>query len=643
MNRKKIYTGLLLAAFLLLSNCCCQLIRASVKLPGQISHGMILQRDTALKIWGWASAGEPVNVEFLNVFYKTSAKEDGNWMLEIPAQKAGGPYEMKVNDIIIKDILIGDVWLCSGQSNMELPVRRVADLYKQETDTAYNPFIRQFKVPLKYDFEKASDDLTGGSWTSVTPENVLDFSATAYFFAKDLYDKYRIPIGLINSAVGGSPVEAWISKDNLKYFPSYLAVSTECATPGYIDSVRTSDNKRMHEWFSELNERDSGVTRWFAENMDDSDWDTIYLPGYWADKGIGNINGSFWFRKDFEIPETLAGKSAVLRLGCIVDSDSAYINGHFIGTVSYQYPPRIYNIPAGILKKGKNNITIRVINSGGKGGFVEDKPYRIVSAGEYIDLTGEWKYKIGAKMPSLSSQTFFQYKPMGLYNGMIAPNINYAIKGIIWYQGESNTDNTDDYKKLFPSLIKDWREKWGNPSLPFLYVQLPGFMETEEQPSDGKWARMREVQMQSLNIPYTAMSVITDVGEWNDIHPLNKKVVGHRLALTAMRTAYKEYEIISSGPIYKDMKVRDDKIVLSFIVEGKGIALGEELRGFAIAGEDRRFVWAKARIEGNNIVVWNDNVKNPVAVRYAWADNPANANLKNKEGLQASPFRTDNW
>jgi len=604
---------------------------------------MILQRDTEIKIWGWADAGEKVDIHFGAWVYSAVTSADGKWQAVLPPQAAGGPYEMNINGTILKDILIGDVWICSGQSNMELPIRRVLDLYADEVKDVQNSYIRQFRVPLKYNFVQPDEDFTGGSWKAVTPENILDFSAVAYFFAKDLFDKYRVPVGLINSGVGGSPAEAWISEDNLKHFPHYLEAARQSAEEGYIENIRNAENQKMHEWYSELNRKDKGISVWNKENLDTSSWGTFYLPGYWQDQGVTASKGSFWFRKDFDVPENLAGKSAVLRLGCIVDSDSAFVNGHFVGNITYQYPPRIYPVPEGILKKGKNNVTVRVFNSGGKGGFVEDKPYRIVSGDEYIDLTGEWKYKVGAEMPQGPSQTFFQYKPMGLYNGMIAPGINYAIKGVIWYQGEANTFKPKEYESLLSALISDWRTKWNRADLPFIYAQLPNFMEAREQPSESNWAMLRESQSKVLKNPHTSMAVAIDLGEWNDIHPLNKKDVGHRLALAAMKTAYGDEKIVASGPVYKGMSKRGNKIVLHFDVQGKGIAMGEQLAGFAIAGEDRKFVWAQARIEGNNILVWNDNIADPAAVRYAWADNPSGANLRNVEGLPASPFRTDNW
>ncbi|WP_199327724.1 sialate O-acetylesterase [Dysgonomonas sp. HGC4] len=631
-------------AFIMLLTLLCTVSgRASVKLPVLISDGMVLQRDTELKLWGWASENESIEISFLNKSYKTTADSNGKWEVSLPPQQAGGPYQMQINDISIHDILIGDVWLCSGQSNMEIPIRRVLDLYQQEVSQINNPYIRHLKVPLNYNFEKTNDDLNGGSWKSATPENILDISAVAYFFAKELYDKYKVPIGLLNSSAGGSPIEAWLSKDALKEFPSDLQTAEQFAQVGYIDSIKAQEKKIANQWYSTLNQKDKGISDWFKSDLNTFDWGTINLPGYWVDKRIGNINGSFWFRKDFELPASTVGKPAVLRLGCIVDSDSAYINGKFVGTTSYQYPPRIYTIPLGILHEGKNSVAVRVINSIGKGGFVEDKPYQVIVGDESIDLTGEWKYKLGAEMKPLAPQTFFQYKPMGLYNGMIAPVIDYPIKGVIWYQGEANTSKPTEYSALLSALITDWRMKWNRADLPFILAQLPNFMMAKKQPSESNWAMLREAQSKVLEIPNTGMTVNIDLGEWNDIHPLNKKEVGHRLALCAMKIAYGDKKIISSAPRYNSMVVDGSKITLSFTEIGNGFASTEKLKGFAVAGKDKQFVWADAKTEGDKVIVWSDKVKSPLAVRYAWADNPEGANLRNKEGLPSSPFRTDNW
>jgi sialate O-acetylesterase len=339
----------------------------------------------------------------------------------------------------------------------------------------------------------------------------------------------------------------------------------------------------------------------------------------------------------------MIGKPARLLLGRVVDSDRTYVNGKFVGSVSYQYPPRKYDVPRSLLKKGKNIIVVRVINNIGRGGFILDKPYQLLMAGQTIDLKGTWQYKLGAVMDPLPPKTFIEWRPLGLYNGMIAPLLNYTIKGVIWYQGESNTARPLEYQRLFPAVITDWREKWNQGDFPFLYVQLANFMEVKNQPTESNWAELREAQLKTLDVPNTGMAVAIDIGEWNDIHPLNKADVGKRLALAALKVAYGDKEVVYSGPIYQSMRINDNKIILTFTHIGSGLVIqeGSELNHFAIAGADKKFVWAKAKIKGNKIIVWNDKITNPVAVRYAWADNPDSANLYNKEGLPASPFRTD--
>jgi sialate O-acetylesterase len=319
-----------------------------------------------------------------------------------------------------------------------------------------------------------------------------------------------------------------------------------------------------------------------------------------------------------------------------------YLNGKFVGTTSYQYPPRRYDVPEGILKEGKNTIVVRIINSSGQGGFVENKFYGLDFGNQTVDLQGEWRYKLGVKMEPLAGETFIRWKPMGLYNAMLAPLLKYSIKGVIWYQGEANTGRAMEYRNLFATLINDWRSKWNQGDFPFLYVQLPNFMKSYEQPTESNWAMLRESQLKTLALPNTGMAVAIDIGEWNDIHPLNKKDVGNRLALAAQKWAYGDDKIEYSGPVYKSMRIEGNKIILSFTHTGSGLMIkGDKLNAFAIAGEDNQFVWANAEIKENEIIVYNDKITHPVAVRYAWADNPENANLYNQEKLPASPFRTN--
>jgi sialate O-acetylesterase len=625
---------------------------SKVSLPRLVSDGMVLQRNTDVKIWGWAADGENIKIIFLDSVYCTSANKHGEWSVIFSDLQAGGPYNMKIiasDTITISDILIGDVWVCSGQSQMDINMNRVRPLYENEIKNAGNPYIRYFAVPTVYNFNEPQTDLPHGKWESISHDNILGVSAIAYFFAEDLYDKYKIPIGLIRSSLGGSPAEAWMSEDAIMDFPEYYQEAQKFKDTALIHQIRNADNKRIRTWHEKLNATDEGyknpVMPWYKPEVDVSDWPSMKVPGYWADGDLGNVNGVVWFRKDIELDPNMAGKPARLNLGRIVDADSVFVNGIYVGSVSYQYPPRRYGIPENILKKGKNAIVVRLISNSGKGGFVPDKPYQLVIEGDTIDLKGDWHYHLGAKMEPMRGSTAIRWKPTGLYNGMIAPLTSYTIKGVIWYQGESNTGRPQEYATLFKALIKNWREKWGQGDFPFIFVQLHNFMKSYDYPTDSNWALTRESQLHALSLPNTGMAVAIDLGEWNDIHPLNKKDVGHRLALAAQRVAYKDMNVISSGPVYQSMETKGDSIILTFSDTGSGLMVkeGGELRHFAIAGQDRKFVWARAKIVDDKVVVWSEKVKKPAAVRYAWADNPKGANLYNKEGLPASPFRTDNW
>jgi len=620
-------------------------IAAQVKLPRLISDSMILQRDAKIKIWGWAAADEKVTVSFHNKSYSTITGKDGKWMIVLLTLHAGGPFDMQIdasNHITIKNILTGDVWICSGQSNMELPMQRVQDKYPDIITTASNPNIRQFNVSTKHNFQAAQEDFASGSWQTTTPQSVLQFTAVGYFFAKTLYEKYQVPIGLIKSAVGGSPAEAWLSEDALKQFPAYLLKADTLKNDAYVDSIKQSDKANSDAWYSNIWQKDEGLheeKKWFDTSNDASTWQTMQVPGYWKDAGI-NSNGVVWFRKEFNVSSNMLNKSLRLFLGTIVDRDSVYINGIFIGATQYQYPPRKYMIPENLLKEGKNIIVVRVINYAGSGGFTKDKPYKLFTGNDTVDLAGTWQYKLGTASVPIPSSTTFNYMPGGLYNAMTAPLTNYSVKGVIWYQGEANTSRPSEYEKLFTAVIKDWRKQW-QQNFSFLYVQLANFMQTKDEPSESTWAALRQAQLKTLAVKNTAMAVTIDIGEWNDIHPLNKEEVGKRLALAAEKIAYHE-NIVSSGPIYQSMKIDNNKIIISFTnVESGLMAKNGELKYFSIAGAGKKFIWANAIIKNNKVIVWSDAIPNPVAVRYAWADNPEGANLYNNKGLPASPFATD--
>lgn len=617
---------------------------AQIRLPRLISDGMVLQRDAKIKLWGWASPGEKITLQFSGKEYHTTATSAGKWIITLPKQPAGGPFLMLFsasNKILVKNILFGDVWLCSGQSNMELPMERVQDKYPDVIANANNSEIRQFLIPDKYDFEKPAEDVADGAWISVNREAIFKFSAVAYFFADELYSKYKIPIGLINSALGGSPAEAWISEDSVKKFPEYYQELLRFRDKKLIEQIETGDRKKSSDWFTLLNQTDQGLKEhWTSSNLNDEGWPTMNIPGYWADGSLGNVNGAIWFRKEFVLPKSMIGQTAKLLLGRIVDADSVFVNENFVGTTSYLYPPRRYLLKANVLKEGKNTIAIRVINSSGKGGFVLDKPYGLIVGKDSVSLKGLWKFHLGTKMNPLSGSTAVRWKPVGLYNAMIASLTNYAIKGVIWYQGEANTKKPSEYFSLMRTLINDWRSRWSVGNFPFLFVQLANFMETKNEPTESNWAALRQAQLQTLQVKNTSMAVAIDLGEWNDIHPLNKKEVGHRLALQAKRIAYGESKIAASGPIVKSVEQSQNKIVISFdnVEAGLTVFPSGSLKYFSIAGADKKFVWAQAAIIANQVVVWSETIEHPMFVRYAWADNPTGANLYNKELLPASPF-----
>ncbi len=618
-------------------------LNAAVKLPRLVSSGMVLQRNEPVTIWGWADAGEKIKIEFLGEVYKIKADRNGDWQLELNAMAAGGPYSMTINDIVLNDILIGDVWLASGQSNMELKLNRVMDLYADEIQKINTDQIRLFRSSTRENAEGERADYPDGKWLSSTPENIMEFSAVAWLFADKIHESQDVPVGIISTAIGGSPAEAWLSKNKVTPFLN------EWLEQGKrIDSMRAAYIEKNGEikpynWGAEVNKNDPGTGKWSKDDVDVSGWPQISLPGYWTDKGVNFWNGSIWFYKEFELDESLAGEEAILRLGRIIDSDSAFVNGTFVGNITYQYPPRIYTIPEGVLKAGTNKIMVRVFNQGGRGGFVEEKPYEVRVGKEVIDITGDWHYHIGAELnPPRGNMGGLQFRPGGLYNSLINPMKKYTVKGVIWYQGETNAGRGFQYRQLFKDLIVDWRDQMEKADLPFLFVQLANLGVPNKQPVENGWAETRDAQRRALELPNTGMAVAFDIGEWNDIHPLNKKEVARRLYLEAERVAYGNDKIVSAGPLYKSMKVEAGSILLTFESVGSGLYANSRLEGFQIAGEDGEFVWANAVVMSKNTVkVWSRKVKEPVAVRYAWDGNPAGSNLKNKENLPASPFTTE--
>jgi len=624
------------------------IVLAEIRLPKHISGGMVIQRNANVIIRGWADPGEKIKLRFKGKNYSSTTDSDGQWSITLSPSKAGGPFTMEIKGkedaITIDDILIGDVWVCSGQSNMVHYLGRHQDRYKDEIANANYPEIRQFLVSTNPQLTGPAEDVSQGDWKEANSENVLQFSVVAYFFAKKLYDKYRVPIGLINSSVGGTPIEAWTSEEGLKNFPHFKETIEQNKDTSYVNEINQNARLKRRELNSKQPE-DKGLvssTPWYDPEYEIKNWDRMNIPGYWEDQGIRDLNGSVWFRRTFEIPAHMTGRPGRIYMGRIVDADHIYINGELVGNITYQYPQRRYDFDADILKTGKNTIVIRVQNYAGKGGFVPDKPYYLATDTDTLDLKGYWQYKVGAvyvPQEEVITGISEQNQPSALYNGMIAPFTDFPITGWIWYQGESNAGRPHEYEKLMPAIIHDWRNQWGNPTLPFIYAQLPNFMEVNYLPEDTNWANLREAQRKALKVPHTAMIVTLNLGEWNDIHPGNKKPIGDRMALAAQKLAYGE-DVVYSGPLYSSFTVHKNKVVLHFEHIGSGLISndGEPLRWFAIAGEDQNFMWAHAEIQDNQVIVWHEDIKNPKFIRYAWADNPDKVNLFNLEGLPASPF-----
>jgi sialate O-acetylesterase len=629
---------------------------AKIRLPQLVSDHMVLQRNRTLKIWGWASPGEKITLRFNGKEEFTVTGTNGNWLIELPAMKAGGPFNMTItgeNEISLHDILIGDVWFCSGQSNMVLPMERIKEKYPEETAHDSFPEIRNFFVPTAIDVNKVHEDLPASRWTKAVGADLLSFGGLSYFFARQLFLKYHIPIGIINSSVGGYPIEAWMSADAYQEFPklqAQLNILHDSNSSFNLERRRAQKPSTNPIAITPSDKGNNGPVRWTDPAFIPENWHKFWLPGYWADQGVKGLHGILYFRKEIDIPVSMTGIPAKLFLGRMVDADSTFLNGQFVGNITYQYPPRRYVLPSGLLKPGKNIIVIRLVNSASKGGFVPDKNYSLVANGQKIDLRGEWTYQVGQvlEFPGAEHHEANDYDPQisltGLYNTMVAPAVQYAITGFLWNQGEGNTGFPKDYAKYLPALIRNWRSKWNEEDIPFLYTQLPGFMEVEYSPSESNWAQFRQSQLEALSVPNTGMAVTIDLGEWNDIHPLNKKDAGERLAFWAEHLVFGSTDQDYSGPIYQSYRVEGNKIILKFNHTGNGMMVhgGGDLYYFSIAGADKKYIWANARIEGDQVIVWNDTLVNPVSVRYAWANNPEGANLYNNKGLPASPFETKN-
>jgi sialate O-acetylesterase len=627
-------------------------ISAQIKLPKLLSDNMVLQRHKPIRIWGWASANEKVTVAFNHQTKSTSADTSGKWQVMLKPENAGGPFQVLVKGkneiIIIKNVLVGEVWVCSGQSNMEMPIADWGKInnYEQEIAEAEYPLIRHFKVPKSLS-TSLKDDVSGGEWQTCSPSTAGDFSATAYFFARELYKRLKVPIGLINTSWGGTIIETWISeegfskKEDLKYIANNMKLNQ-------IDSVLKQGRDVVLKYADDIVNRiesNPNPKDWKNIDYNDAKWPVMALPGLWENQGLKALDGILWFRYTFHVDETDFNKPASIELAKIDDWDETYINGKLIGATKQWDLPRKYDIPSGVLKPGKNVISVKVEDNYSSGGIYGDPENMYLKVGENIrSLAGEWKFMI-ERVASLASSLGPNDYPTLLYNAMINPLLPYTIQGAIWYQGESNASRAHQYESAFQTMIKDWRHQWKLGDFPFLFAQLSTYGSANNNSNNGStWAELREAQSKALALPNTGMAVTTDIGDPADIHPKNKQDVGKRLAAIALHDTYKK-KGEHTGPLYQSMKVAGDSVVISFTHTGTGLKVNGKdglLKGFEIAGADKKFHAAKARILGNKIIVRQENVK-PVAVRYNWVDDASTGNLFNGEQFPAAPFRRDDW
>ncbi|MGB8194564.1 MAG: sialate O-acetylesterase [Chitinophagaceae bacterium] len=620
---------------------------ADIRLPRIFSDHMVLQRNKPIHIWGWAAPGEAVKVSLGTATQSTKAGKQGKWEVSLPQMSAGGPYTLSVsgkNKIQLNDVLIGEVWLCGGQSNMEWPLRSATNAQQEIAQADYS-MIRQIKIPHATELQP-QDDVKGGEWEVCSPATAANFTAVGYFYARELYKELNVPIGLINSNWGGTMVETWIS--NASFFENPEFAGLKKNMPANLDSIARVQQLAMDN----LIKNAQGALPSAAEASsfslglyNDNDWKSMKLPSMWENAGLPNLDGIVWFRKQIEIPAGSDLSKGIISLGPIDDIDSTFINGAFIGNTNAYNTDRFYQLPEGLLKEGNNMIAIKVIDGGGGGGvYGKTEQMKLQTTGLTIPLSGNWKYRIAQHQP-VSAVSPNDY-PTLLYNAMIHPLTPYPIAGAIWYQGETNAGRSMQYKTAFPLMIKDWRKQW-KEEFPFYFVQLANFRAGSGNNSNegSGWAELREAQTDALKLPNTGMAVIIDIGESNDIHPRNKQDVGKRLAANALAKTYGK-NAVYSGPVFQSMQVQGNKALLSFSnVEG-GFDVKNKygyVNGFEVAGADQRFYYAKAMVEGDKIAVYHEAVAVPVAVRYAWADDPDDVNLYNKAGFPAAPFRTDQW
>ena len=632
--------------------------QAELRLAGIFGDNMVLQRGMENPIWGWAEASTTITVEAKGQKLSATAGADGKWMVRLPSMDLGEPFSIKVSNvgkndafvqaIEVKNVVVGEVWICSGQSNMEWTVNGSGNPEEERANANY-PMIRHIKVQHTISMAPNEDCKTTG-WQICTPETAGNFTAVGYYFGRRLHTELDVPVGLINTTWGGTIVEAWTSGSSLESHPDFTKrIQLINDSAGMMDKAAKKFESDMKDWQQKYNDAMAKADRESVGDIDDSNWGKITAPGPWEQQGHRGYDGVAWYRKTVELPERMVGKELQLSLAMIDDNDRTFVNGKMVGRTNGWRTPRRYKVPSDINNKVKLSVAVQVVdNSGGGGIHGAANQMQISAAGmDPVSIAGDWRFKKSDLMVNLPPRPVNPgfngpNNPTALFNGMVNPLLPVAFKGTIWYQGESNAGRAHQYRTLFPLLIKDWRKQW-NREFPFYWVQLANFMQASSEPSGSTWAELREAQSMTLSLSQTGEAVIIDIGEARDIHPKNKQDVGKRLAGIALKHDY-GLEVDYSGPRYKAMKVEGNKIRLGFdYAAGLKTSDGKRPARFEIAGADKKFVWATAMIEGQEVVVTSPDVKDPVAVRYAWANNPVGCNLTNRGGLPASPFRTDDW
>jgi sialate O-acetylesterase len=622
-----------------------------LKLAKIFTDHMVLQRQKPIQIWGWAAANQAITISFANADQSVVADANGKYLVSLPPMEAGGPFELKVTDgsnhINITDVLIGDVWLLSGQSNMEWQMRLAKDYQKEKKDANY-PKIRHFFVEHEVTMTP-QDDLKSGSWKIASEDNAGDFSAIGFFFAREIFNKTNIPIGLLHSSWGGSQIEGWISKEGM-LTSSELANYAQKMPGNWLEADALVDKKLRLQLFGNeaINPSLIDEGKYIKPGYDFSKWQTAPSPiGQWDWKGIWAFRGKGFMAKSIEMPENMASKPSTLGLGIQNGRNQLYINGKLVADTTI-FGIRKYNIPANIWKKGANQLVIafsKMAEPSWYGMGVDGNPtdLYVATTTDKMDISENWKI-----LPSFAESHEYVHSANNvgttIYNSMIAPIVPYAMRGVLWYQGETNTGRAFQYRHSFPLLINDWRKKW-KEEFPFYFVQLSSYGKYQNSNEGSKWAELREAQTLTLSLPKTGMAVTTDIGDPNDIHPTNKQDVAKRLAALALKNDYGQ-DIVAYGPIFESVVYKKGKAIISFKNIGAGLMVKDKfgyLKGFEIAGDDKIFAYAKASILDNKVVIDYSKKKKPKAIRYAWADAPDDANLYNAEGFPASSFRTDDW